>query len=419
MISDLEVDLSSKKRITVLLEDDSNWKNSILNNGTHITVSNETGVIQERQVFQFSAAVNAPFPHDLEVRVTWKSLDGIDSSPIKPQLSRGLHIFASQSVQELPYVDYDGFIESPLGKIWYSEEMNTTMLEKWLPSSVLNMLDYGNADFDVYISDELELNRYYNLSPADRLSITGKPGTKTETGIFHVDTQDDVDINLSGIRCNWDAESGALDKCQKTFLFYHPSHVHGPSTSNVTITLAAPVGLHPTVKIDLASYTSLEQCQFYTYLTLPRHLFIDEFQSNPIFVFGEHDLELPEYKVRSAFGSVSLYPLTPGKVNEIIVHSRYVEPDSNHDKYSSVTFTPHVFYACDTHDEALAESPFYSRRLGYESFFTADTRFYHLNSTTLKVEIPKLDSSNNFVIQLSTAFVLFLSALYLIRRIFK
>lgn len=411
-----------KRRITVVLEKHSGWDGSVSNENDMVLIENENGAVQDRKMLSVPNALKNQLGGG-EVRITWKRAASIDFSAIKPQLSSGLTVYMQKGNENrlsngpAYHSSIDCFIETPLNFMWHSETWDGNMLSKWLTPEIISELNYSEHDYDINIADFIRIDEYYNFNDTFNLNVSGEVGVKTEMGIFSVDTMDANDINMSGVRCTWDVDDATLDKCAKTFLFLHPFHVNG-STGSTSIYINEPAGLHPSLTVDLRNYSDVKGCSYFAYFLLPKDLFVDQFQSEPIFLFGEHDLELPEYAVKG-WGSVAMFELQPGSLNDINLHSRYVAPNSEGGSAVSVLFTPHVFLACDTGNEQLIETPFYSKIQGYESFFTPDTKFYHLNSTCLSVDIPKLDSGNKFIIEFGTLSVVIMSILFLMKRLFK
>ncbi|CDO92690.1 unnamed protein product [Kluyveromyces dobzhanskii CBS 2104] len=402
--------LLEKRRITVLFHNDEQaLESKILNAGGILTLKNENGHVQDRLTFALPPTTARPS----YVHITWNRKAEAGITPIKNHIPFGLNIFTN-TTDTIP-----GFIDTPLGKIYYNDKFNESVLSDWLPSHFFDQLHLysENNNLDVTVTeDRVILNRYYELKDDNPFPVNGTDLVKTEAGIFQVDTDDEDDSGLTGVRCVWDTGSGDLRKCQKTLFYLKQIHVDRSLPGSVPLSLLEPVNLHPTVSIDLRSQRAKHGCEYYVFFNLPKYLFIDQFQSSPTFLFGEHDLELPEYKL-SGFGSISLFTLKPGMENNITLNSRYVKPAESGSGYFETTFAPQVFCACDTPLDLTYRSPFYTEKTGYERYFTDNTRYYFLNSTQLSIKIPQLDSSDNPHIQLVTMGLIIISVLYLFKKL--
>lgn len=418
---DSEGVVAKKRRVTVLFpKDGQDIPERVLREDGTLILDGHSGEVQDRVSLQIERS-NGTAASSQHFRVTWKRNAGVDVTPLKGQLAQGFNVFVEKK-QGNDNIR-SRFIDTPLGSFFHSGKFDNSVLDEFLPKSFNDLLfNYSSShDIDLYVKDNtVEVNIYHNLSETEHLNVDDSESgiVKTEAGFFHVDTQDDVDISLSGLRCTFEMGSGKLNKCQKTLLFYKPIHLDKSSNVNVTINVLEPINLHPVIQIDLSSFRPIHNCEYYAYLNLPKQLFVDKFQSSPVFLFGEQDLELPEYKL-SGYGSTSLFTLKPGELNDIPLHSRYIKPEADASEYFVASFAPHVFYACDGNQGLEKGNPFYQNDLRYDSFFTPDTKFYHLNSTSLAVSIPKLNSDNNLSIHIITLSVVVLSFLYLIRRLFK
>lgn len=235
-----------------------------------------------------------------------------------------------------------------------------------------------------------------------------------------MDASDESDVDIGGIRCNWRMDDGKMERCQKTSLLYKQGHIaYNHSTTTTSLYLNEPIGLHPKIMIDLTDFEERPKCMYLMHLQLPLELFIDKFQSSPLLLFGEDDLELPEYSLRDkAWGSESIFELKAGTMNEVTLHTRYIEPSNNKGDKLEVSFDPEVILACDTGDNKVSRNPFYKKGLGYESLFTDDTTFRHLNSTTLLVPIPRPDTKDYSKIKNGTLLCLLISIIYIFSKVF-
>lgn len=420
--------MTLKSRLTVLFDTPEHISGQLQRNDTHIVLEGSGQLAQNRTTQDLADEQKQPNA----VRITWRSATDAGASAIKPELLDGLNVYVYGGSQS-----YDGsgesdgeigtnrhrlsakFVSTPVHQVLHMDHFDLDLVREFLPPHAVNVdFKWHNHDYDIIIDDKLRIDDYYALSNGTSFVYgAAPPFDKAEAGLFYVDTQDSSDVNLSGIRCLWNS-SGAVERCQKTFLFYKPAHFAAgePATP---ISLAQPAGLHPTLRVDLSERVPSESCDFFVYMNLPVDVFVDKFQTSPVFVFGEHDLELPEYRLRDrSWGSETMYKLVPGVVNEVTLHSRYAEPQPD-GGYSEVGFTPFVFQACDTGNDQVAENPFYVKHLGYEAYFTTDTVFHHLNSTRLSVSIPRADTKDYGAVQLTTLACLALSVVYILRKLLK
>ena len=448
------------RRLTVLYGSSDELKTNVSQNDTCLTFrGGENVAVQDRIRLLFNRDTSHHKSYRNSTRITWLSPHSVDKFNglgdtilLQPVLSPGFNVYTrDQIVVDYIQSKFNGFgppVRTPKYTVFHSLEFfaNGTSLNELLfglgKDYDLNFdWKFDDRDDDVQYNieitnDQIQIDEYRNLSSDETLTILKEPDiSKLEVGTFFLDMQDEDDVNLSGFRCLWREDgTGEIDKCIKTSLFYKPAFVNWSTdqrqehTTVVPITLETPIGMHPKVQVDLRNVTTPKldpeddnrQCDFYFFAQLPLEIFVDKFQSHPVFVFGERDLELPEYKLRDkGWGSEVLYTLQAGQLNEITLHSRYLAPVYKPEPlYGITTFFPQVFMACDSDTESVVSNPFYSKSLGFESFFTDNTVFYPLNVTRLEVPIPRAEADSYKVIQLSTLFVVVSSLVYLLSRIF-
>lgn len=353
-----------------------------------------------------------------QARITWKNDQttlSTASTVLNGYLSSGLNFYTSDS--NTTFLHGFPLIETPRYNILHSNNAKIQFKE-FLTDEQLSFVDLNldTSQYDIIkTANKTEINESWELQANTPLVIERDSNqiSNQEVGLFYIDSQDEVDINLSGLRCLWD-NSPQIERCLKTSLFYKPAFL-APNDQLTPIYLDQPVGLHPKVFVDLSSHREETNCEYYLFAQLPLEVFVDKFQTSPVFVFGEHDLELPEYKLHEkAWGSETLYQLTPGEVNELILHSRYLNITTEVPSYSNISFEPTVFKACDKNSLDIIKNPFYGKSLGLESFFTDDTNFHLLNTTKLTAPIPKpgLDDFNN--VQIITGTAILFAMIYLL-----
>lgn len=397
---------TTKERLSVIFFESDSLARNLEHNETHVTVKGGRQLVQNR----FSKPLSAT--GELEsIRITWKHIDGVDTNVIKPQMLDGLNIYTNGESHEFA-------ITTPKYHYAHSNSLDFQLIKSFTHLDLQEFnFDWKERDYDILIGDYLRIDEYYTLDEGMEQSF-GKDSQldKMEAGFFFVESQSGLDTTLNGIRCMWNNDS-SIETCQKTLLFYQRAHL--TDNAQIAVDLIDPVGLHPTINIDLTSMSPARGCEYYAYMTLPLDIFVDKYQSSPIFVFGERDLELPEFKLKnSAWGSEALFQLKGGKQNEIKLHSRYVEPIEK-GGYKNSNFDTLIFLACDSGNENVNENPFYSKGLGYESYFTQDTVFHHLNATKINFRIPTANANDYFLIQHTTIACIFFSVLYLLAKTFK
>lgn len=348
-------------------------------------------------------------------RITWRNGNFGSSNlsrAIGATLSPGFNVYSTSNDT------LNHSLETPLYRSYHGDVFEASQYLPAVHEEIYSHLKPEKCDIDIRLEENRTVVAQWCLLPENE-TVTFKKEDYVdacEVGLFYLDTRDDVDVNVSGLRCKWRSD-GELENCQKTTLFYKTSHVPSSGIEAPTIELETPVGLHPKVLIDLRNSSKSQNCGYYMSLQLPIDLFVDKFQSSPLFLYGEHDLELPEYKLREeSWGSESLFELEAGIVNEVTLHSRYVEPVAGNES-KAVTFSPLLFKACDSDDKDITENPFYSRGLGFESFFTPNTIFAAFDSPVIEVAIPRLDTGHYEATKLTTLAFLLISLMYLLSKI--
>ncbi|SCU95463.1 LAFA_0G00540g1_1 [Lachancea sp. 'fantastica'] len=413
---------SKKTRITVLFESLQDLE-QIAPDSQHGADNSESIHIKgSGQQVQHRTVVNhvGEFQH---VRITWKGSTNTQThdSFLEAPLMNGLNIYI---VAGEPNKQISGAIKSAKYQLIHSDSFDENLVREYLPAEVFEVddLDWKLKDYDITLDrrkQRAQIDEYYELENGhnQNISYLDRYG-KLEVGLFFPESPDKIDVHLNGAICNWNRE-GVIEQCQKTYLFYQKAHVISPEGQGIPVDLLEPVGLHPTFSVDLRNRTSSDNCGYYLYLTTPADIFLDKFQSSPIFIAGATDLEAPEYAVKdSSWGMEALLALTPGQLNEVKLHTRYIRPQSA-GGHKSVNISPVVFQACDTEYDNIHENPFYSKSSGFDALFTNNTHFSHLNSSTYAINIPAATAEAYDFIQVGTWAALFLSTLYILIKIFK
>lgn len=401
-------------RHAILFPEAEEISNHLSLNDTHVTVAGDEEVIVQSR-WTWMSEQSTDLKPGSSTRITWRSrYSGIESSNLsfvmEPVLSPGFNVYAKNKEDMR-------MVQNPVYSSFHAEHFD---VKTWLPTEYDTSFvewDWARCDFDIRFSNNtLQVMRWCPFPAGDILDLNKEDYLEqSEVGLFYLDISDGKDISLSGLRCNWNS-TGHIERCQKTMLIYMPAHLQGKTS--LPILLDTPVGLHPKIVINLEELAAKTNCEYYAYLQLPLDLFVDKFQSSPEFLFGEHDLELPEYKLTDkTWGSEVLFKLKSGETNEIAIHSRYAAPMSEND-YKTASFGAIIFEACDSGSNKVENNPFYSKGLGYESFFTPDTVFHHLNSTTLDVCIPRPGISHYSNTVYITLGCIVFSLIYLLAKVF-
>ncbi|SCU95009.1 LAMI_0F00562g1_1 [Lachancea mirantina] len=348
-------------------------------------------------------------------RITWKRAKNCQQNILEPTLINGLNVYVGNRTESNgPML--------PNFKLVHADEFDEDMIYDKLPevATILQKFDEGLADLDIQVEGAtIKVDEYFQVETDSLVKVKiDEHLSKLEAGFFSVESEDNTEVTLNGVRCMW-LENGTIDKCQQTMLFYQQAHIRRPIDSRTPLTLRQPVGLHPNVAIDLREHDNKTQCEFFSYITLPRELFVDKYQSSPVFLHGSQDLELPEYKLPAdVWGSETMFRLQPGIENEIKLHSRYVRPVDGV-AVNTASFDLLVFKACDSGSSSVRENPFYSKGLGFEAYFTEDTVFTHLNTTKIEVSIPAGNMNDYHFFQLTTVLCVVVSLVYLFAKFFK
>lgn len=257
--------------------------------------------------------------------------------------------------------------------------------------------DWANVDLTYDgLEEKLIVKSTSSISAFSATSVD----SSIEVGLFKID--DNIssadDLVLTGIRVLLEPHQ-AEKSLHKTLFHVKPRHRYLESQAETTV---RPSGLHPVVETRFSqvvepSDVDVDECKLYYYINLNRSLFVDKYQLGPDFqlvgLFGNSDLELPEYKIAD-WGTEVLLEAVGLKDLDLTLHSRYQLPQTS--ESTDVTLEkPIVFYACNVAEDEylLVNSPFDNKGAiggSYENFFTNDTVFYHfqLDQDNTLVNIP-------------------------------
>lgn len=424
------------ERITVVFKSEESLNECVLQDETSLKLTEciEPYIIQRR--------FTLPVENVDRMRFTWRNTSE-PLSIIGPSLNFGANFYSDHILD--PKYEQVG-ITNPIYTLYHNdgesvdELLDVFIKELKLDTDLKRLVDWDweNKQYDIIVTDDstLQINVYKRVSPNTAIhpitkvdstedSFSNAQIKKLEVGLFYADLIENENINLSGLRCLWEDEGNKIEKCIKTSLLYKSSFVPVKSDdkNSINVSLEEPIGLHPKLLIDMTNVTSGNQkykdCEYYLFSQLPLELFVDKFQSEPIFVFGEDNLESPDYKLsNTSWGSETLFALKRGEVNEITLHSRYISPQNGDMGERNVSFIPQIMHVCDTGLDSIDHNPFYSKHLGYESFFTEDAIFYPLKADELVVSIPYPSFNNYKNVEILTSLAIIFSIFYLLFKLF-
>ncbi|OAA65742.1 protein pbn1 [Niveomyces insectorum RCEF 264] len=241
------------------------------------------------------------------------------------------------------------------------------------------------------------------------LAVASVPGARIEVGVLGADAPPTLGPHELGMAGHI-AVLGQ-DEHLSPVMFAFPSRHRqaADGAAAFAATFVQPTGLHPTLHLRLASGPpprsgsgsdnsgAASTCKLHTYLTLPRHIFADQYQlGDPLFLASKNltalrhitepvDLEAPDYAVPS-WGAAALVELAPPFVPsqstwtaEIPLHLRYLLPADGGYRSVDVPY-PVVFWACPAgvEDTSFATNPFDRTNLGYDGLFDEETEFWHV-----------------------------------------
>ncbi|CAK7916192.1 protein Pbn1p [[Candida] anglica] len=382
--------------------------------------SNVSPIFREPSTQQLGFHIHAAPQKDAHIENFWPDLCLLLTKILGERISPDQFVITTNSV----------YISRPATEIPAKliENVKTHWLQndKAADVSSLNTLSALGSNIDIImkpdgvvfssvIPDSSSINELQETESTVFKSINEESSTKQEIGIFLLDEgiSSEDDLTLSGVRFIIDPlDSTSDDKLHKTLFHVKPRHRHFTSAS-YSVALEDPVGLHPTLQIrfndtlqspQLGDGLDIEECKLFYYQSLQKSFFVDKYQLpknvSLITLFGNSDLEAPAYKINS-WGVEALLELESESDLDFTLHSRYQLPAKagENDTITQTINTPSIFYACTVpkDSEALSASPFdYTSALAYntgsfQSYFTDDTVFYHIDHSpkTLDINIPR------------------------------
>ncbi|KAH7041096.1 PIG-X [Microdochium trichocladiopsis] len=265
------------------------------------------------------------------------------------------------------------------------------------------------------------------------LSLTAVPGHRLEVGIMTPDAPPYVgpdELGVAGLL----VVLGEHQKPNPT-LFAFPAR-HKASRVKFASRFLSPAGLHPSLQLKISSAKppiNDESCSMYAHLTLPRTIFGDRYQlQDDLFLASKNltalrymsepvDLEAPDY-VMKLWGSSILLELKPPQPTtdqpwtaEVPLHLRYLAPTPGGYQTISIPY-PALFWACEAEQGIkFTNSPFDRPHVGYDSLFSAETLFWHIdpqpertNLLTNDINVPVLNTEQATWVNAGTTLVVML-----------
>lgn len=263
------------------------------------------------------------------------------------------------------------------------------------------------------------------------VSLSSHPSRRTEVGIFSGGSPFDTPPHALGLM-------GDLvtleDQGKRSPVSFQLHSRHRSSDDHFSSAFLSPTGLHPSLQLRLHSNKPPQvdgDCALYTYLSLPKAIFPDQYQlDDELFMasknltslvqqWGSVDLEAPAYRSKT-WGSYILVELaTPSHDDvhewtaEIPLHLRYLEPAEAGKSEVEIPY-PAVFWACEAGDDVdFHNNPFDRAHVGYDSQFSPSTSFWHLsprpetgNRLTNPITVPVLKAAGAEWVEAGTSAVI-------------
>jgi hypothetical protein len=264
------------------------------------------------------------------------------------------------------------------------------------------------------------------LWPLDEqpLDITGHSDHRVEVGLLTPNTPDHLEDHEIGV-------AGLLtvlgeDTKPSPVMFSFPTR-HKASGASFTSEFSLPLGLHPTLQLNISSSKRPMDdtfCSLHAYFALPNTIFADKYQlEDPLFLSSKNitalryisqpvDLEAPNY-IMNLWGSSLLLELKAPESGEgfnadIPLHLRYQAPRAGGEASFEVA-NPAVFWACAAEEGTkFPNNPFDRINLGFDGLFGPRTLFWHLDpapqngSLMLNESVPVLDLGNSALVSTLT-----------------
>ncbi|KAK6203392.1 PIG-X [Scheffersomyces amazonensis] len=310
--------------------------------------------------------------------------------------------------------------------LYYHDESPRTLSLDWF-SQVDDLVD--SHTYDIFFNNDdsegnasIVLKQLAHLPYSTDYTIKLKDNIRKEIGLFIIDKviSSPDDIVLSGIRAILNKEEAESDEeyIFKTLFHIKPRHriVDGLSDSRIVEN-----GLHPIIKSTFNSFEEKQdsdviECKLYYYINLNKSLIFDKYQSIPVGANlivnnGVSNLELPEYKI-SEWGNEILFEFDNITTNniEFTVHSRYQLPSNITNSTVIHNSLPQLFYACNVRDDYLLDKSPFDTKLSiggnYETYFTGDTVFYHIDHTSNSSIVVNIPNANDSIDRISTISIL-------------
>lgn len=345
-----------------------------------------------------------------------KSPEGLLNLPFDPPARQGLHITSdtkSNSSTVINFLEMWG-IHLPNEAAIETGEWNT-----WFDSSDDYLQRSRQPDLEVEWEnaaafriatnpelDEITVELWYPEQTWDT-----SESAPTELGIFVSKFQSQEFILKGRVR-----KLGTDEQSEPMMFKWYPKHVNYNKTAKVSI--SEPYGLHPELVLQINGEPPGPKCRLFAQVDLALNLFLDQYQlddlprmmpaSKLVALWGEKDLEIPEWQV--SVPSSSLFQLydSANATYRLPLHTRYVLP-TNSMSVDGIIGAPYLFWACqNVNSERLLEHLPPRETIGIDSVFPLDETSLHIWKTnSVAYRIPAIsDEAEVFVGKCTTLVVL-------------
>jgi hypothetical protein len=260
-----------------------------------------------------------------------------------------------------------------------------------------NLPTASGFDLTYEAGEPMKVTAFWPLQTQE-LSVSEKPETRTEVGIFSEGSHFEPAPHAVGLMGDL-MVLGDDEKPSPTSFQIHSRHRQ--SEGYFSSRFLSPTGLHPSLQLrigDAKPPQSDADCSLYAYLSLPKAIFPDQYQlQDHLFMasknltklaqqWGIVDLEAPAYRTKTWGSSVLLELAAPSSDDmqqwtaEVPLHLRYLEPSEAGKSDIEIPY-PALFWACeaDGGDVNFKNNPFDRPTIGYDSLFSPTTAFWHLD----------------------------------------
>lgn len=339
--------------------------------------------------------------------------------PFDPPARQGLHVTSDTDSNILSVIQFlenlniylprKAVIETGNWNIWF--DTNTSYLQNLTDLS--SDMDWDKAAaFRIATDpnkDEITIEVWY----LEQLWDTSE-SAPTELGIFASRLQRQEFVLRGRVR-----KLGTDEQSEPMMFKWYPKHIN--YNESVNVSLEEPYGLHPELLLQINGEIPSPKCRLFVQLHLPPNIFLDQYQLNDlprmtpasklVALWGERDLEKPEWQVTAP--SSSLFQLYDSKnaTYKLPLHTRYVLP-KNSMSVSGIIGAPYVFWACqNVNSERLLQHLPPRERIGIDSVFPLDETSLHVWETNpVTYRIPVIIENAESFVENCTKLVILLGA---------